>query len=89
MVWKVCVGNVMNTKIAYKYMLLQQACLKRRSVCNKDCIHCEFYCPPVRANEAFDYTLEILKSKEPELYFISNLQYLSNLLNKKEIEVKE
>ena len=71
----------MDTKTAFKYMLLQQACLKRRGVCKKDCIHCEFYCPPERANEAFEHILEILKSREPELYFASNLNELMRTIN--------
>lgn len=65
---------------AFKSILLIQHCYNSREVCNQDCHNCKYYLDLNTTNSVFNYLKDILKSRDPALYFASELQVLQELL---------
>ena len=61
---------------ALRHVLAEAECLRNRLCCNKNCTGCKYWFDPVKRYEAFKYVEDVLKSRNPELYFLSELDIL-------------
>lgn len=71
----------MTDKKALGLILLEAECIKNRASCTKVCRECPFYKDKaLDLFEAIKYISEILKARNPELYFTDNIQHLKEVL---------
>ena len=67
-------------KELYRHILLEKECVRSRSGCNKDCSHCVCGSDLLDRDAALGKILEILKARDPELYFVNDLEILKEYL---------
>ena len=77
-------------KSAFKYLTVENQCVRNRRVCNKQCSSCPYYVDPAKMDSVFKFVLDILRARDPELNFLNELQKLEILTeNAKENENKD
>ena len=60
----------------YRVMLLHRKCLLNQVRCSKQCTQCDCYVSEETVVNAIDKVNEILKVRNPELYFASQVDTL-------------
>lgn len=71
----------MNNTEAYKLLLLEKECVSSRATCNKDCYSCPIGMNSNSITESLQYVLEILKARDPQLYFKDELEMVKEMIN--------
>ena len=73
-------SSEMTNKKAYKQLLIEQQCVRNRMVCEHNCRNCLYHCDILQLDKAINFVLDVLKARDPELYFIDSLEQLEILL---------
>jgi len=74
---------MMKAVMLYKLLLAEKQCVRNRVDCDKQCKSCKFAVSLLELDQALNEVIEIVKARNPELYFVSTLEEL-NLLEGKE-----
>lgn len=74
--------NILSYSQIYRILLAEAECAKKRSFCNKDCSKCDLYIKSTKLQSAYRQLIEIIKAKDPMLYFCSDVEELKALLDK-------
>ncbi len=80
MVRQVCFERMTN-KQAYTNILKEIECVKHREHCSKQCSHCGFKIDLKEMLQSLGFVKEILRSRDPELFFADTLTTLEEGLN--------
>ena len=70
----------MTNKELFNHILAERACIRSRETCSKDCADCRLFTDLSNRDDAFSQVLEILKAREPELYFVDQINQLNQLM---------
>lgn len=73
-----------SNKDLFLFLVKEQKCSDRRKVCGKDCVNCSLYTS--NSHVIYEELLEMLRTKDPTLYFSSEIVELEKLLTK---EIKD
>lgn len=71
----------MNNTKAYKLLLLEKECVSSRATCDKDCCSCPIGMNSKDITESLRYVLEILKARDPQLYFKDELEIIKEMIH--------
>lgn len=71
----------MTDRKAYSAILAELECIKHRTACDKDCTSCPFSYDLKVIEESFKYVKEVLKARDPQLYFSSDIELLKEIIN--------
>lgn len=71
----------MNNIEAYKLLLLEKECVSSRATCDKNCCSCPIGMNLHDITESLQYVLEILKARDPQLYFKDELEMIKEMIN--------
>lgn len=64
----------------YKLLLLEAECVKIRATCNHNCSSCSYSADPLKLQQALYKSIELVKAKDPTLYFIDNITELKEAI---------
>lgn len=78
---KMVTSSNMTLGQCYKLVLIEKECVKHRVACNHDCQSCPYFADIDQLEDALDQSLNLIKAKEPSLYFLDNLQILKEVLS--------
>ena len=78
----------MNTREIYKQVLIERECLRNRKICDKNCSGCDYGSNLLDRDTALKGVLDILKARDPELHFTTELEMLREVIQD-EIKSKE
>lgn len=76
----------MTNKELFNHIVLERECIKNRENCSKDCKNCRLCSNALDRHEALSAILDILRARDPELYFVNILQQLKGLVNDNETQ---
>lgn len=79
----------MTTKRAYQLLIVTEQCLKQRATCNHDCEGCPYFCSQKELQESLCFLKDILKARDPTLYFGDELTQLKEVLSNYANQSKE
>ena len=70
----------MTNRQIFNHIILERECIKNRVSCDGECKMCKFGSNLLERYDALSDVLEILKSRDPQLYFASTLEQLKGAL---------
>lgn len=71
----------MTDREAYNIILQESACLQQRETCSKQCSSCDLKMNTKYVQQGLNYVLNVLKARSPELYLLSDLWTMREVIN--------
>ena len=64
----------------YRFILKEKACSEKKMTCSRGCKECPLYCDQPFLETAYNQVLNLIKSKDPMLYFCNEIEELRKIL---------
>lgn len=71
----------MTSRQAYQFLLVAEKCLKQRATCGHNCKSCPYFCSQEELFKSLYYVKDVLKARDPMLYFQNEITQLQEVLS--------
>lgn len=78
-------GNTFYTsKDLFTFLLKEKQCALQKTECNRTCKDCPCFTDESEARGLYDQLINIIRARDPELYFVDELEHIKDLVRRKE-----